>query len=262
MFLRYLLIFDLNVYSCCTLHNTYSHRSLLSPTFQLGCGHGLPGTFACLKGASTVHFHDLSAETIRKSTIPNVVGNLQKACDFRNPMQPERTLTLSSRHTLDPAINFYAGEYEDLHGIFPSNISISGKSSFSDDDNSDGLRSHSLIKSPGARAWEKAYNIDALSISDEEKEDVCGFGGYDIILISELTDSVNTLKKIYRLISNCLRLPYGVLYLAVRKNSYVGFNGGGNSGRILKGIAEEEGFIRGHMLVEIGDREIWKFFCI
>lgn len=234
---------------------------MLSPTFQLGCGHGLPGTFACLKGASTVHFHDLSAETIRKSTIPNVVGNLQNARDLRNRMQTKSTLPPTSHHVLDPAIYFYAGDYGHVNA-FPSNISVSGMTSFSDDDNFDSLRSHSLMKSPGVPAWEKAYNIETLSIPDDEKGDVCGFGGYDIILISELPNSGNTLKKIYGLISNCLRPPYGVLYLTVRKNSYVGFNGGGNSSRVLKGIAEEGGFLRGLMLVEIGDREIWKFFFI
>ncbi|GJR12735.1 histidine protein methyltransferase 1 [Tanacetum coccineum] len=55
---------------------------------ELGCGYGLPGTFACQKGASVVHFHDLSAESVRCTTIPNVLANLQQARDIQS-RQPE-----------------------------------------------------------------------------------------------------------------------------------------------------------------------------
>ncbi|PIN08456.1 putative methyltransferase [Handroanthus impetiginosus] len=45
---------------------------------ELGCGHGLPGIFACLKGASTVHFQDFNAEVLQCLTIPNVIANIEK----------------------------------------------------------------------------------------------------------------------------------------------------------------------------------------
>ncbi|CAI0397643.1 unnamed protein product, partial [Linum tenue] len=43
---------------------------------ELGCGHGLPGIFACLEGATAVHFQDFNAEVLRCLTIPNVNANL------------------------------------------------------------------------------------------------------------------------------------------------------------------------------------------
>eukprot|EP00249_Psilotum_nudum_P016421 c25817_g1_i3 orf=1-588(-) len=46
---------------------------------ELGCGHGLPGIFACLKGASLVHFQDFNVEVLRSLTIPNVNSNLEHA---------------------------------------------------------------------------------------------------------------------------------------------------------------------------------------
>lgn len=45
---------------------------------ELGCGHGLPGIFACLKGARAVHFQDFNAEVLQCLTIPNVNANIQQ----------------------------------------------------------------------------------------------------------------------------------------------------------------------------------------
>ncbi|XP_066396173.1 uncharacterized protein [Miscanthus floridulus] len=45
---------------------------------ELGCGHGLPGIFAGLKGADLIHFQDFNAEVLRCLTIPNVKVNLFK----------------------------------------------------------------------------------------------------------------------------------------------------------------------------------------
>ncbi|KAG8375982.1 hypothetical protein BUALT_Bualt09G0015700 [Buddleja alternifolia] len=45
---------------------------------ELGCGHGLPGIFACLKGAAAVHFQDFNAEVLQYLTIPNVNANIEK----------------------------------------------------------------------------------------------------------------------------------------------------------------------------------------
>lgn len=45
---------------------------------ELGCGHGLPGIFACLKAAAAVHFQDFNVEVLQCLTIPNVTANIEK----------------------------------------------------------------------------------------------------------------------------------------------------------------------------------------
>jgi hypothetical protein len=46
------------------------------------------------------------------------------------------------------------------------------------------------------------------------------------------------------------------VYLATKKN-YVGFNSGS---RHLKNLVDDEGFFGAHLVKEIADRDIWKFF--
>ncbi|KAF2300193.1 hypothetical protein GH714_010583 [Hevea brasiliensis] len=171
---------------------------------ELGCGYGLPGIFACLKGACVVHFQDLNAETIRCTTIPNVLANLEQARDSQS-RQPESPLT-PSRYPLSPSVHFYAGDWEEL----PSVLSVvrndafevtTGMSlSFSEEDFMDGCSSvdGSIIvqetssrrsrKLSGSRAWERASEIDH------------GEGGYDVILMTDIPYSVTSLKKLYALI--------------------------------------------------------------
>ncbi|XP_008799945.2 histidine protein methyltransferase 1 homolog [Phoenix dactylifera] len=227
---------------------------------ELGCGYGLAGIFACLKGASTVHFQDPNAETIRCTTIPNVLANLEQARD-RQSRQPESPLT-PSRQQLAPDVHFYAGDWEELHTVL-SVVQIDGfelapgtSLSFSEDDFMDGCSSQDgsitghepssrrSRKLSGSRAWERANETDARD------------GGYDIILITEIPYSVSSLKKLYALITKCLRPPYGVLYLAAKKN-FVGSNGGA---RQLRALVDEEGIFGAHVVTELADREIWKFF--
>ncbi|KAA8527292.1 hypothetical protein F0562_034611 [Nyssa sinensis] len=227
---------------------------------ELSCSYGLPGIFACLKGASTVHFQDFNAETIRCSTIPNVLANLEQARD-RQSRQPESPLT-PSRQTLSPAIHFYAGDWEELPTVLsvvrndglevPTGMCLS----FSEEDFMDGSSSldGSIIghesssrrsrKLSGSRAWERASEADQ------------GEGGYDVILMTEIPYSVTSLKKLYGLIKKCLRPPYGVLFLATKKN-YVGFN---SAARHLRTLVDEEGIFGAHLMKEMTDREIWKFF--
>ncbi|XP_031265663.1 histidine protein methyltransferase 1 homolog isoform X2 [Pistacia vera] len=227
---------------------------------ELGCSYGLPGIFACLKGASTVHFQDLSAETIRCTTIPNVLANLEQARD-RQSRQPEGPLT-PSRQTLAPTVHFYAGDWEELPtvlSVIRSDVSemTTGMSlSFSEEDFMDGCSSQdgSIIgqdissrrsrKLSGSRAWERASEADQ------------GEGGYDVILMTEIPYSVTSLKKLYSLIKKCLRPPYGVVYLATKKN-YVGFN---NGARHLRSLVDEESIFGVHLIKEMTDRDIWKFF--
>lgn len=54
----------------------------------------------------------------------------------------------------------------------------------------------------------------------------------------------------------CLRPPYGVAYMGTKKN-YVGFN---NGARHLKSVVDEEGIFGAHLIKEMADRDVWKFF--
>ncbi|KAM7257900.1 hypothetical protein ACFE04_013641 [Oxalis oulophora] len=227
---------------------------------ELGCNYGLPGIFACLKGAAAVHFQDVSAETIRCSTIPNVLANLEQARD-RQSRQPESPLT-PSRQTLSPTVNFYAGDWEELPTVLSvlrtesSELTPGRSISFCEEDFMDGCSSQdgSIIghdvssrrsrKLSASRAWERANEADQ------------GEGGYDVILMTEIPYSVTSLKKLYALIKKCLRPPYGVVYLATKK-SYVGFH---NGSRHLKSMLDEEGIFGAHLIKEMADRDIWKFF--
>uniref|UniRef100_A0A6N2MPQ4 Uncharacterized protein n=1 Tax=Salix viminalis TaxID=40686 RepID=A0A6N2MPQ4_SALVM len=187
----------------------------------------LEGFFACLKGASTVHFQDLNAETIRCTTIPNVLANLEQARD-RQSRQPECSLT-PTRQTLSPS-------WEELPTVLSVvrndtfEVTTRMSVSFSEEDFMDGCSSldGSIIgqetssrrsrKLSGSQAWERASETNN------------GEGGYDVILMTDIPYSVSSLKKLCALIKKCLRPPYGVLYLATKKN-YVGFNNGARTAK-------------------------------
>ncbi|WCJ27620.1 hypothetical protein M5689_009351 [Euphorbia peplus] len=74
---------------------------------ELGCGHGLPGIFACLEGAAVVHFQDFNAEVLRSLTIPNVNVNLSKR--------------LSKETNCDPEVEtrYFAGDWSEIHRCLP-----------------------------------------------------------------------------------------------------------------------------------------------
>ncbi|CAI8592218.1 unnamed protein product [Vicia faba] len=228
---------------------------------ELNCSYALPGIFACLKGASMVHFQDQNAETIRCATIPNVLGNLKQARD-RQSRQPETPLT-PSRQTLAPSVNFYAGDWDELPVVLSTvkndgyEVTPGMSLSFSEEDFMDGCSSQegSVIghesssrrsrKLSGSRAWERANEADQ---SD---------GGYDIILMTEIPYSVTSLKKLYALIKKCIRPQYGVVYLAPTKKHYVGFS---NGVKQLRNMVDEEGIFGVHLVKDLADRDIWKFF--
>lgn len=151
-----------------------------------------------------VHFQDQSAETVRCTTIPNVLANLKQARD-RQSRQPESPLT-PSRQTLAPSVNFYAGDWEELPAVL-SIVKSDGYEvtpgislSFSEEDFMDGCSSQdgSIIghesysrrsgKLSGSRAWERGSEVGQ------------GEGGYDIILMTEIPYSITSLKKLYALI--------------------------------------------------------------
>ncbi|CAM8893324.1 unnamed protein product [Rhodiola kirilowii] len=227
---------------------------------ELGCSYGSPGTFACIKGAYVVHFQDTNAETIRCTTIPNVILNLEQARDSLS-RQPESPLT-PSRQMLAPKVHFYAGEWDEL----PNVLSIVKEEtfevpalnlSFSEEDFMDGYSSQdgSIIGHESSSRRSRKYSRSKACESANETHK--GEGGYDIILMTAVPYSTTSLKKLYALLKKCLKPPYGVLYLATKKH-YVGFSNG--SARQLKSLVEEEGVLGAHMVKELHDREIWKFF--
>ncbi|CAI9117560.1 OLC1v1018965C1 [Oldenlandia corymbosa var. corymbosa] len=78
---------------------------------ELGCGHGLPGIFACLKGSSCVHFQDFNAEVLQSLTIPNVNANIQTT---------SQTLeTNVTRCNNDLETRYFAGDWGEVHQILP-----------------------------------------------------------------------------------------------------------------------------------------------
>ncbi|PWA92328.1 hypothetical protein CTI12_AA081030 [Artemisia annua] len=227
---------------------------------ELGCGYGVPGIFACLKGASTVHFQDLNAENIRCTTIPNVLANLEQARD-RQSRQPESPLT-PSRYIISPAVHFYAGEWEELAGVLSvvkndiPEVASAMTLSFSEEDFTDTYSSHDGSVTPqdsssrrrstrlsGSRVWERANETDVG-------------GGYDVILMTDIPNSATSLKKLYALLKKCLKPPYGVLFVATRRQ-YIGSN---SAARQLKSLVDEEGIFGAHVVKEMTDTEIWKFF--
>ncbi|KAJ1696531.1 hypothetical protein LUZ63_005043 [Rhynchospora breviuscula] len=226
---------------------------------ELSCGSGLAGSFACLKGASTVHFHDQNAETLRCRTIPNVLANLEEARDMRS--RPSESPMTPSHQVSNPDVHFYASDWDELHTILSLVNSKEGLAtgfSFSEEDllvcdgsnSQDGSGVESGAgrrrsrKLSGSRAWERGNEMDQ------------GDGGYDVVLISDLPYSISALRKLYAVLIKCLRPPYGVVYLAAKKN-LVGSNGGV---RQMKGLLDEGGILGAHLVCDSSDREIWKVF--
>lgn len=226
---------------------------------ELGCGYGLPGIFACLKGATTVHFQDTSAETIRCKTIANVLANLEHAQDKQSHHQGS---PLTPSHQLPQDIHFFAGDWEELHTVLSviqedqMDASPGVGLGFCEDDlldesnSQDGnnicheTSSRRSRKLSSSRAWERG---NGTSTED---------GGYDIVLINEIHYSGSSLQNLYSLIKKCLRPPYAVMYLAARKN-YIGSS---SAVRQLRALVDEEGTFGVHLVSEPPEKEIWKFF--
>lgn len=70
---------------------------------ELGCGHGLPGIFACLKGAGATHFQDFNAEVLQCLTIANVNANLHSENSV-----PDRD-----------KVRYFAGDWSSVDSILP-----------------------------------------------------------------------------------------------------------------------------------------------
>ncbi|KAL5717227.1 hypothetical protein ACHQM5_010271 [Ranunculus cassubicifolius] len=79
---------------------------------ELGCGHGLPGIFMCLEGASVVHFQDFNAEVLRCLTIPNLRANFG--------WEPMGSLAMIDKEKDIPAeVRFFSGDWSEVHQILP-----------------------------------------------------------------------------------------------------------------------------------------------
>lgn len=74
---------------------------------ELGCGHGLPGIFTGLEGATSVHFQDFNAEVLRCLTIPNVEANVAK-------MSAQTLLTNNNEMKTSPDVRFFAGDWSEV----------------------------------------------------------------------------------------------------------------------------------------------------
>lgn len=241
---------------------------------ELGCGHGLPGLYACLKGASSVHFQDFNVEVLRSLTIPNVSANLDMARARQN--QGSESVQTPRSKQLSPDVHFYAGDWEEMtsllsvvwaepdeHADEDSGMAKSRKgdglqdslirdssSKFNNSKSSKGVVKKHSRKLSGSRACEKGTDDGGILE-----------GGYDIVLMSETVYSIASLPKLFTLIKKCLRPPYGVIYVAGKKH-YFGVGGGT---RLFKSIVEEDGSMGAHLVTEFADgssnvREIWKFF--
>ncbi|KAL2469424.1 putative methyltransferase family protein [Abeliophyllum distichum] len=79
---------------------------------ELGCGHGLPGIFACLKGAATVHFQDFNAEVLQYLTIPNVNANILKKSQYL-------ATDVNECSSVQADTRFFAGDWGEVHSILP-----------------------------------------------------------------------------------------------------------------------------------------------
>lgn len=109
---------------------------------ELGCGHGLPGIYAGLKGAGLVHFQDFNAEVLRCLTIPNVKANL-----FKESSQG----TFTSR-----SVGFYAGDWSEIDKLLLRGDAVQDKTTNLHTEN-EGYRGYDIILMA-----ETVYALDSL----------------------------------------------------------------------------------------------------
>ncbi|KAG6548631.1 hypothetical protein Mapa_009785 [Marchantia paleacea] len=238
---------------------------------ELGCGHGLPGILACLKGASTVHFQDFNAEVLRHLTIPNVEANLQQD-QARNKLSGG---VLSKSGHPAPDVHYYAGDWGDVYELLSTVGAVDNSDCSSEEDSAQVASTGSVEQENGPDNRNAGhYNFGASALTSRSRrlsrssraceqgsDDAALEGGYDIIMMSETVYSLVSLPKLYDLIKKCLKPPYGVLYVAAKKH-YFGVGGGT---RQFKYLVEEDGVLGAHLVTDFADgssnvREIWKFF--
>ncbi|KAH7422783.1 hypothetical protein KP509_12G025400 [Ceratopteris richardii] len=186
---------------------------------ELGCGHGLPGIFACLKGAAAVHFQDVSSEMLKNVTISNVHANLEHSQSRCARLNGCRRMMVKKRRELGVEIRYYAGDWSHMDSVLSlarqgyadsaydgSHLYLShpnGESSLTNSRNVDydevictsshgqtsgGRESASGSTKYGSRAWESSHSSANLE------------AGYDVILMSETVYTAQSLPKLYGLI--------------------------------------------------------------
>ncbi|KAH6558972.1 hypothetical protein KP509_1Z035100 [Ceratopteris richardii] len=217
---------------------------------ELGCGHGLPGIYACIKGASVVHFQDFNIEVLRSLTIPNVNANLEMARS-RHGYGSDSGQPPPKSKQLSPDVRFFAGDWEDMSGFLSivwhepveqidedAGIVHAGGDPLQDSLIQDTCDKNGSIKSSTRVIRKHTRKLSGSRACEKGTDDTNIFeGGYDIILMSETVYSISSFPKLLALIKKCLRPPYGVIYLAAKKH-YFGVGGGT---RPFKNMVEEDG---------------------
>ncbi|GAB4844060.1 hypothetical protein Ancab_014024 [Ancistrocladus abbreviatus] len=102
-------------------HLSFERKKVL----EIGCGHGLPGIFACLKGSDVVHFQDFNAEVLQCLTIPNVNANLSE--------QLQSLTSGAVNGNAGAEVRFFAGDWSAMHHVLPRAYNYDTDSSFSHD---------------------------------------------------------------------------------------------------------------------------------
>ncbi|CAA6663689.1 unnamed protein product [Spirodela intermedia] len=191
---------------------------------ELGCGHGLPGVYACLEGAAAVDFQDFNAEVLRCLTIRNVEHNLRKG----RPRLPEG----NPQNEGAQQVRFFAGDWREVHRLLLRRAD-------------DGGGRHL----PGEASSEEHGSLSSS----------CSSRCYHVILMAETMYSLSSLGNLYDVIKKCLRRQTGVVYMAGKKHY---FGVGGGTRQFLR-LIDEDGVMEGSLLAEIADgssnvREVWK----
>ena len=70
---------------------------------ELGCGHGLPGVVAALRGAHSVTWQDYNADVLHSLTAPTAVANLRRGGDQAQGC----------------SMRFMSGDWGALHALLP-----------------------------------------------------------------------------------------------------------------------------------------------
>lgn len=198
---------------------------------ELGCGHGLPGILACIKGASSVHFQDFNAEVLRNLTIHNVNANLEKAKSQLAKLNSDGDTANNKRISIAPDLHYYAGDWGEVHTLL--SVAQSSASPQMDPMKNGGLENFSCTHGSDLLTTQQdeqdVHNNDKSNTASGNSSDsstssdtkrlssscTCERGpdrksraptrqgkggGYDIILMSETVYSMASLPKLYELI--------------------------------------------------------------
>ncbi|CAN1325229.1 Histidine protein methyltransferase 1 homolog [Linum perenne] len=202
---------------------------------ELGCGHGLPGIYACLEGAMAVHFQDFNAEVLRCLTIPNTTANLSQS-SHSTKVSP----------VIEPEVRYFAGDWSQIHQCLPQ-VHNDKK----DAENSSGK---SLV-----------YDYDVILMAETIYSLSAQQSLYELVKKVRLISSRSTVILLdVPLIANCFQLqrvkrPSGVIYMSAKKY-YFGVGGGT---RQFLSMVDKDGVMAASLVAEVADgssnvREVWK----